>query len=97
MSLIALRMTTIALSAFAALMATDAYAQTAQNSGDVIVDARLRYESVSQDGLEDADALTLRTRLGYETPAWRGFRFLGEIEGVAQVSGDFNDTVNGDT
>ena len=33
-----------------------------------LVDARLRYENVDQDGLpEDADALTLRARLGFET------------------------------
>lgn len=73
---------------------TPAFAQS--QGGDWIVDARLRYESVSQDGLRNADALTLRTRLGYETPAWRGVRALAEVEGVAQLAGDFNDTVNGD-
>jgi hypothetical protein len=45
--------------------------------GDWIVDTRLRYESVSQDGLEDADALTLRARLGYETRRGNGFKFIG--------------------
>lgn len=74
-----------------------ALAQTAATEGDWILDTRLRYESVSQDGLEDADALTLRARLGYETPAWRGFRALAELEGVAQFTDDFNDTVNGHT
>ncbi len=74
-----------------------ALAQTAAAEGDWILDTRLRYESVSQDGLEDADAVTLRARLGYETPAWRGFRALAELEGVVQLTDDFNDTVNGHT
>lgn len=77
-------------------LATPALAQSLAE-GDWIVDARLRYESVSQDGLADAEALTFRTRLGYETPQWRGWRALAEIEGVAQLNDDFNDTVNGNT
>lgn len=80
-----------------ALCTLAAMAQTAAAEGDWIFDARLRYESVSQDGLEDAVALTLRPRLGYETPAWRGLRALAELEGVAQLTDDFNDTVNGHT
>ena len=74
-----------------------ALAQTAATEGDWILDTRLRYESVSQDGLEDADAVTLRARLGYETPAWRGLQASAELEGVAQLTDDFNDTVNGHT
>jgi len=74
-----------------------ALAQTGATDGDWILDTRLRYESVSQDGLEDANAVTLRARFGYETPAWRGFRALAEVEGVVQLTDDFNDTVNGHT
>lgn len=86
----------IVVSALSAmLIAPAASAQTPGSAGDLIVDARLRYESVSQDGLRDSDAITLRTRLGYETPAWRGFRVLGEVEGVGQLNDEFNDTVNG--
>ena len=81
-----LRVLTIALGAFGACWAAplSASAQT-QAAGDWIVDARLRYESVSQDGLNDADALTLRTRLGYETRAFHGFKLLAEVEGVGQL------------
>lgn len=61
------------------------------------MDARLRYESVEQDGLADADAFTLRTRLGYETPAFHNVRALLELEGVAHLTEDFNDTVNGNS
>ncbi|HEX5377738.1 MAG TPA: hypothetical protein VFW47_04155 [Phenylobacterium sp.] len=66
--------------------------------GDFILDARLRYETVSQDGFgKDAQALTLRTRLGYETPAWRGFKALAEGENVVALSDRYNSTTNGKT
>lgn len=94
MSLITLRLG--ALSACALVCAPLAYAQP-ENAGDWIVDTRLRYESVDQDGLQDAEALTVRARVGYETPAWRGWRVLAELEGIAQLTDDFNDTVNGET
>lgn len=95
MNLVSLRLMAVALGAFgAALAAAPAYAENDADVGDVIVDARLRYESVSQEGLNDADALTFRTRLGYETPAWRGIRVLAELEGVGQLTDEFNDTVN---
>lgn len=64
--------------------------------GDIILDARLRYEAVSQDGFaKDAQALTLRTRLGYETPSWRGFKALAEIENVTALDDGYNSTTNG--
>lgn len=98
MSGISLRIAAITVSALSAmLIASAASAQTTVNTGDLIVDARLRYESVSQDGLQDANAVTFRTRLGYETAAWHGFRLLGEVEGVGQLNDEFNDTVNGNT
>lgn len=80
------------------LVAAPSLAQAADPPGDVILDARLRYESVSQDGLpKDAQALTLRTRLGYETPAWRGFKALAEGENVVALSDSYNSTTNGKT
>lgn len=64
--------------------------------GDIILDARLRYETVSQDGFaKDAQALTLRTRLGYETPTWRGFKALAELENVTALGEGYNSTTNG--
>ncbi len=90
-----LRFTALALAIWTAPLG--AMAQSTAEAGDWIVDARLRYERVSQDGLRDADALTMRARVGYETRAWRGFRLLGELEGVAELDGDFNDTINGAT
>lgn len=79
--------------ASAVLCAPGAWAQTQANAGELIVDGRLRYEHVDQDGLTDADAVTLRLRLGYERELFEHFKVLGEIEGVALVSDDFADTV----
>ncbi|HCK84403.1 MAG TPA: hypothetical protein DHW63_07780 [Hyphomonadaceae bacterium] len=75
------------------LCAPGAWAQQQQNGGDLIVDGRLRYEHVDQDGLTDADAVTLRLRLGYEQELFEHFKVLGEIEGVALIGDDFADTV----
>lgn len=96
---LSIRMLTIALGAVGAMLsvADDAWAQATPAAGDWIVDTRLRYENVSQDGLADADAATFRARVGYETAAFHGFKALAELEGVVQLSDDFNDTVNGHT
>ena len=54
---------------------------SADNKGKFYGDFRLRYESVQQDNaLTDADALTLRSRLGYKTPTKNGFSGLIEVE-----------------
>lgn len=51
--------------------------------GKPSLNARLRYETADQDGLQDADALTLRVRAGYTTKAYNGFQAM--IEGEANV------------
>ena len=56
---------------------------------------RLRYEQVDQDNaLKDADALTIRTRLGYQTGTLAGFSGFVEFEDSRTVAGvdDYNDT-----
>ena len=46
-----------------------------------IVDSRLRYEDVEQDGVaQTAEALTLRARLGFETGKVAGTSLLAEGE-----------------
>lgn len=51
-----------------------------------ILDARLRYEQVDQDGLpETAQALTWRAHAGVETTPWRGLTGLVEVETVQIV------------
>lgn len=56
--------------------------------GKVSVNARLRYENVAQTGLLDANALTLRTRLGFTTAPWQGLKAMVEGENVAAYDGD---------
>lgn len=79
-----------------AVLAAPGLAHAAEGQGDWIVDARLRYEFVDQAGFADeAEALTLRTRLGYETSAWNGFKALVEAENVTALTDRYNSTTNG--
>ena len=63
--------------------------------GTILFDSRTRYEAVRQDGLDDADALTTRLRLGWRSPTVSGFTVLVEGEAVQAVLDDFNDTIHG--
>jgi hypothetical protein len=63
--------------------------------GDILFESRLRYEGVSQDGLDDATAVTLRARFGWQSPARSGFRLLVEGEAVEALVHDYNDTIHG--
>jgi len=67
--------------------------------GDLLLNTRLRYENVDQSGFsEDAQAVTARLRLGYETAPYKGFRFLGEIDKTEHIGADrFNSLENGRT
>ncbi|HQQ62366.1 MAG TPA: alginate export family protein [Pseudomonadales bacterium] len=57
-------------------------------SGKVTVNERLRFERVEDDAFaKDADALTLRSKLGYETAPYYGFTLLTEFENVHSVAG----------
>lgn len=84
----------VALSAVstAPVFAADTISE-ALTSGKAYGDFRLRYESVEQDNaLKDADALTLRSRLGYTTGAVSGFSATLEFEDSRVVAGveDYN-------
>lgn len=53
---------------------------------NVKADFRLRYESVDQDNaLQNADALTLRSRIGYQMGSLMGFSGFIEVENVQSV------------
>ena len=93
------RVLNVALGAVGAtwMLCAPALAQSSTDAGHWIVDTRLRYESVTQTGLDEADALTFRARLGYETQIYHGFRGLIEAEGVGHLNDDFNDGLNGHT
>lgn len=65
--------------------------ETALSGGKVSVDLRLRYEHVEQDNtLDDADALTLRTLLGYTTGRWKDLTAFVEMENVSALVDDYS-------
>jgi hypothetical protein len=60
-----------------------------------ILDTRLRYESVEQDGVaQTAEAMTLRARLGFESGKIAGTALLAEGEFVRPIVEDYNSTTN---
>lgn len=59
---------------------------------------RTRLETVEQDGFaEDAEALTTRIRAGFETGAYKGFKFLVDFDHIEAHTSEFNSTINGET
>jgi hypothetical protein len=61
----------------------DDAAQASQDRGEIDFSLRWRYEEVSQDVFADqARASTLRSTLGYRTPAWHGISVSVEFEDV---------------
>ena len=73
------------LTGYAAETATfsDAFAQ-----GKVSLNIRARFEGVEQTGLPDADAFTLRTRLGFATAPLHGIKAMAELENIVSPDGD---------
>lgn len=90
------------------IMAAPAMAQAPKEPGGVVaaiaagkplIDVRYRFEWVDNGAFaQDARASTIRTRLGYETGEYKGFKVLLEFENVATIGDDrFNSTTNGRT
>jgi len=67
--------------------------------GKATIDLRLRYEFVDQAGFaNNANASTLRTKLGYKTETYKGFSGVIEFEHSAELfGGDYNNAINGKT
>lgn len=64
--------------------------QDAVTLGKANVELRLRYEHVdADDALRDADAVTLRSLLGYTTQTWQGFSAYAEMENVSALHDDY--------
>ncbi|MFM9081449.1 MAG: hypothetical protein ACKOTE_15195, partial [Opitutaceae bacterium] len=84
----AARLLPAALFTVAVFAAEPASLEEAVAAGRFSVNARLRYEGVTQAGRRDANALTLRTRLGYTTAAFRGWRAMAELENITAADGD---------
>ena len=92
--LLLLGITSIALlSSISGANAADSITE-AFSGGTPYVDLRLRFEGVQQDNkLTDAEALTLRTRLGYKTDTFMGFSANVEFEDSRPVFGVDNYSV----
>jgi len=65
--------------------------------GKASLDLRYRYEHVDQDNaLANANAQTLRTRVGLHSGSWYGLSALIEVDNVSRLGApDFNDSRNG--
>lgn len=62
------------------------YTPAPLDQGHIIFNQRLRYESVDQTGLDNAKELSLRTRVGYETPHYYGIYGVGEFENTWDIN-----------
>lgn len=77
----------VALAASAGIAQADGLVKAIKD-GQTKLDFNLRYEAVDQDNaLENADALTLRSRLTFKSAATNGFSFVIEAEDVRTVLG----------
>lgn len=57
---------------------------------------RLRYEGVDQDGqAKNANALTLRSLIGYETKALNGFSLNAQVYALSPIVDNYNDAKKG--
>ncbi|HEC19914.1 MAG TPA: hypothetical protein ENI97_11300 [Gammaproteobacteria bacterium] len=72
----------------------------ALTGGKATMDMRVRYEGVTQDNtLDDATALTVRTRLGYKTGDFMNISGFLEMSNVTSLTADedYNSKMNGNT
>jgi len=71
--------------------------EEALTGGEVLLDVRYRYEHVDQDNsLENADASTVRSRLGYGTEPFYGVSGYLELENITSVGPQYyNSGTNG--
>ena len=100
--------TLIALGSIAAVQAEEAEKEyTFMDSvmqGKAMTSFRLRYEHVEQDGngpgafaaipLQNAEALTLRSLIGWQTSPFHNFSFAAQAIGVTKFKDDYNDGTN---
>ena len=72
--------------------------------GKNLTSFRLRYEKVEQDGLQpapstkdlkDAEGITLRSLIGWQTAPFHNFSFAAQVIDVSKLKDDFNDSTNG--
>lgn len=89
-----MKLKNLTLAIATALVAFSGTASAAADKGKVELDMRLRYENVSQDNsLKDADALILRTFLGYKTATYKNLSGYVQFEDTREMGvNDYNDT-----
>lgn len=63
----------------------------AVKNGKSLSSLRLRYEHVNQDGLTNANGLTLRTLLGWQTAPVQGVSLAAQLIDVSKLQDHFND------
>ena len=90
----------IVLAACAAVYSVPAIAQDngadaeslsdAISGGSLLLNVRTRYEHADQDGLEESNAFTLRTRMGWETAPLYGIKGMVEFEDVTILGSEDN-------
>ncbi len=78
---------TLLLAASGSLLAADTLGE-AIGKGTVSANIRARFEGVHQTALRDAEAVTLRTRVGYTTAPWQGLKAMVEGEHIVAANGD---------
>lgn len=65
----------------------------AVSNGKNMTSFRLRYEHVEQNGVTNANGLTLRSLIGWQTAAFHEVSLAAQIINVAQLQDNFNDGV----
>ena len=85
------KLASLVSAAVMSLCTITATAAESKNVGKLYGDFRLRFESVEQNNaLQDAEALTLRSRIGYKTASANGFSGLIEIEDSRAIIDDYS-------
>ncbi len=69
----------------------------ALSQGTTTLEVRPRYETVDQTGLQDAEAFTVRTMLGYTTAPFDGLSASVQLIDVAHAGNAYNSLRNGET
>lgn len=91
-SLACLLATGASLSALAENPSPEYTFMDAIKAGTNMTNFRLRYEHVDQDTLpENADGLTLRSLIGWQTAPYKGFSFAVQLIDVSKFVDDYND------
>lgn len=84
--------------AFADNSAVSSGVKKALADSKVNLSFRTRYERVDQDNIDDeANALTLKSRISVKTGAYNGFSVGVEVDNLTAIAENYNSTRNGET